>query len=350
MTYKAFLSIIIGSLLIMFCSVCKDVLSTSENIQEYEKKLFAMDTYMTLKAYGNNGQEALEKAAERIQEIESLVSVTNKNSEIYNLNNSNGTDIHTSDDTLFLLNKSLEINNETTGAFNITLYPVSCEWGFTTGKYKVPTKTTIDKLLTYADCNNIIINSDKHTASLKTHTKVDLGGIAKGYAGSEAARIIKEFGVSNAVLNMGGNVQTVGYKPNGKNWKVGIRDPQNGDFLAATIETADKAVITSGGYERYFEDENGNIYWHIIDPKTGFPAKQGIKSVTVIGSDGAFCDALSTSLFVMTLEDSTEFLKNHKDIDAVFILDDNSFYITPGIKDVFIANGNYIESQIKHIY
>lgn len=350
MTYKALLSIIISSFILISFSACSDGLSTSENQREYEKSLFAMDTYMTLKAYGSNGQEALEKAAERIQEIEALVSVTNKSSEIYKLNNSNGTDIHTSNDTLFLLNKSIDINKETAGAFNITLYPVSCEWGFTTGNYKVPSKEKINELLAYADCSNILVNTDNHSASLKENTKVDLGGIAKGYAGSEAAKILKEFGVTNAILNMGGNVQAVGWKPNGDNWKVGIRDPQNSELLAGTLETADKAVITSGGYERYFEDENGNIYWHIIDPKTGYPAKQGIISVTVIGNDGTFCDALSTSLFAMTLEKSTEFLKNHQDINAVIILDDNSLYITPGIKDVFIASGNYTDKPINYIY
>jgi len=352
MTHKALISVILSCLVLLCSSSCNTFRTSNldNTAQEAEKNLFAMNTYMTLKAYGSNGKEAIEKSAERIQQIEALVSVTNNKSEIYKLNNSDKTDIPLSTDTFNLLKSSLQINRETDGAFNITLYPISCEWGFTTGKYKIPSKDTISELLSYADCNNIVFNEDTHTASLKEKTKVDFGGIAKGYAGSEAAKLIKNYGVSSAILNMGGNVQAVGLKPDGIRWKVGIRDPENNDLLVGTVEVEDKAVITSGGYERYFKGDDGNIYWHIIDPKTGYPSKSGIISVTVIGNDGTFCDALSTSLFVMKLDEAAIFLKAHQEFDAVIITDDNKLYITPGVKNSFNPSGNYKNTFLNNLY
>lgn len=324
------------------CSGTKSV----DKPQESELELFAMDTYMSLKAYGENGEAALSKASDKIKELEALFSVTNEKSEVFRLNDSEGKKINVSPDTAFLIECSLEMNRETNGAFDITLYPITKEWGFTTGNYSVPSQARIDELLKSTGCEKIDFDKAGRSVSLKGGANIDLGGIAKGYAGSCCADIMRAQGVESAILNMGGNVQTIGSKPDGSGWRVGIQDPNDSSKLIGTVEVCDKAVITSGGYERYFEDDGGNRYHHILDPDTGYPAITDIISVTVIGSDGTTCDALSTSLFVMGTESSIELLKNKSDYDAVIVSDKNEIFITKGISESFKPSDNFSEYTI----
>lgn len=340
MKHKLILSAILSIAILMTLCSCNSE-NPDDSPKESETDIFAMDTYMSLKAYGENGEAALQKASDKIKSLEAMLSVTNEESEIFVLNAEQGKQTEISSDTSFLIARSLEINRDTNGAFDITLYPVSKEWGFTTGIYKVPSQADIDELLSNVGSDNIILDPDGKSAMLKNGANIDLGGIAKGYAGSCAADIIKAEGVTSAILNMGGNVQTVGTKPDGSSWRVGIQDPLDSASLVGTVTVADKAVVTSGGYERYFEDEDGNTYWHILDPKTGRPAVTDIISVTVIGSDGTTCDALSTSLFVMGTEKSVEYLKTVRDYNAVIVTNNNTLYITNGIINEFKATDKF---------
>lgn len=340
MNYKQIFSAVLSISLIIILSSCNSP-SPDDTPKESSADLFAMDTYMSLKAYGENGETALQKASDKIKALEAMLSVTNEESEIFALNNANGDQISISPDTSFLIKRSLEINEDVNGAFDITLYPVSKEWGFTTGSYKVPSQARIDELLAHVGSENIILDTEGNYVSLTNGANIDLGGIAKGYAGSCAADIIKSEGVTSALLNMGGNVKTIGTKPDGSSWKVGIQDPNDSTKLVGTVEVADKAVVTSGGYERYFEDEKGNIYWHILDPTTGYPVKTDILSVTVIGNNGTTCDALSTSLFVMGTEKSTAYLKAHSDYNAVIVSNNSTLYITEGIINNFKASDKF---------
>lgn len=330
-------------ILIMCLGGCKK----SEQTSSHEKSFLAMDTYMTLSASGENAENALERAEQRITQLEKLLSVTDKDSEVYKLNSSQGSYIEVSEDTQYLVSKAFEIYDMTNGAFNITLYPISKEWGFTTGDYRIPEKERINELLKITGYERILTDK-KGMLSLEENTQIDLGGIAKGYAGYEAAKILKEEGITSGLLNMGGNIQTVGSKLDGSDWKVGIKDPSDESKLIGSVAVSDMAVITSGAYERYFEKE-GHIYGHIIDPLTGYPTDSGIISVSVIGSDGTLCDALSTSLFVMGIEDSKSFLEAHRDVDAVIVTNDNTLYATKNIISKFTPMGKYENSDIKEI-
>ena len=155
--------------------------------------------------------------------------------------------------------------------------------------------------------------------------KIDLGGIAKGYTSSRIMDIFKENGITSGLVNLGGNVQALGTKTDGSNWRVAVQSP-------------DEAVITSGGYERYFE-QDGVTYHHIIDPKTGYPAENGLVSVTIVSSDGTLADGLSTSLFIMGEEKAAEFWKAHSDeFEAILETDDGTIYVTEGLKDSFTTD------------
>ena len=176
------------------------------------------------------------------------------------------------------------------------------------------------------------------------HWRTECKWIAKGYTGDQLIRLFRENGVTSALINLGGNVQTVGTKPDGTPWRIGVQSPFGEGYLG-TIEAKDEAVITSGGYERYFE-KDGQIFWHIIDPATGLPAKNGLLSVTVAGESGALCDGLSTALFVMGLEKAAAFWQSSGGFDAVFVTDDGSVYITEGLAERFALSHDYAQARL----
>lgn len=313
----------------------------------FEKSLFAMDTYITMTSYGKNSENALGLAENKIIEMENLWSTTNENSEIYKINHSNGQPVKISQETTNIIDFSLEISSKTDGALDITLYPILTAWGFTTENYQIPTDTQLNNLL--KNTGNDKINLQDNTITLEKDTQIDLGAIGKGYTGDLILEILKDNGITSALINLGGNIQTLGSKPDGSPWKLGIRNPfDEGNF--ATLEVVNKSVITSGNYERYFIGEDGNTYWHILDSKTGKPAKSGLISVTIIGDEGKLCDALSTALFVMGLDKSVEFWKEYQNFDMILITENGKIFITNNIKDNFSLNDVFSNMKVNVIY
>ncbi|MBR4211158.1 MAG: FAD:protein FMN transferase [Oscillibacter sp.] len=286
---------------------------------------FAMDTIMTFSAYAD--KSLLEGARDIVADIESRVSTTLESSEVYALNRDGGGTV--SAETAALLDTALTMCRATDGAFEVSIYPVVRAWGFTTGgEYRVPSFDETAALLEHVDYARIRL--DGREVTLPEGMEIDLGGVAKGYAGREAAAYLREHGVTSGLLNLGGNVQTVGSKPDGSPWRVAIRDPGDAEAYAGVVEIRDKAAVTSGGYERYFE-ENGETYWHIMNPATGRPARNGVVSATVIADDGALCDALSTALFVMGAEKAERFWRSYGGFDMILITDDGETIVTPGL-------------------
>lgn len=275
-----------------------------------ERTFFAMDTVMTLRLYEGGKDSLLDAAEGRVGEIEALLSVTDPDSRIYALNHTGTAELSLEEGAL--LEGALELCALTDGALDLSIYPVLRAWGFTTGEYSVPDGEAIAALLPLVDYRNVEVGMDgpeRAYVRVPDGMEIDLGSVAKGYAGDVLAAMLMENGVSSAMLDLGGNIQTVGARPDGSPWRVGIRDPE-GDGNIGVVEVTDKAVVTSGGYERYFE-EDGVRYWHILDPKTGAPARSGLLSVTVIGDSGVLCDALSTALFVMGREKAVSFWLDH---------------------------------------
>lgn len=311
-----------------------------------EKTVFAMDTYMKLTAYGDNGSEAISASEKKISELEKLWSVTDENSEIYLLNHSGGKPVPVSDDTAELLSLSLEISEMTDGALDCTMYPVLKEWGFTTGEYKIPDDEKIAELLKNTGYENIIFDGENIT--MPENFQIDPGAVGKGLTGDIVSEIMRENGVTSALLDLGGNIQTVGNKPDGTPWKIGLRNPF-GDGFFGVLEMSDKAAVTSGGYERYFVGEDGETYWHILDPETGKPAKSGVISATAVGKNGGVCDALSTSLFVMGLEKSEEFWKQQGerlDFEMVLVTEDGRIFITEGLEESFSLSNSFENTEV----
>ncbi len=177
---------------------------------------------------------------------------------------------------------------------------------------------------------------------------IDMGAVGKGYAGDEAAQVLRERGITAALLDIGGNIQAIGTKPDGSDWRVGLKDPFSGNVLGI-FQISDMAVVTSGNYERFFVGDDGKTYGHIVDPATGRPVENGIASVSIIASEGKLCDALSTALFVMGLEQAKEYWRQHKDYEMILIMEDGNIYLTEGIRDRFSLNSDYKDMNINVI-
>ena len=316
---------------------------TSENASddaEAVRDVFAMDTYMTVKAYGSNGDAAVDAAVDEINRLDALLSTGKKDSEIGQINANNGGQL--SEDGAVLMERSLELYKSTNGAFDVAIYPVMKAWGFTDGNYQVPDADTLKATLELV--NPSLIDYDKETSTVsfkKDGVQIDLGGIAKGYTSSRIMDIYKEKGVTSGLVNLGGNAQVFGTKPDGSLWRVAVQSPDSEDEYLGVLETKDKAIITSGGYERYFE-KDGVTYHHIIDPSTGYPADNGLISVTIVSADGTLADGLSTSLFVMGKDKATDYWKAHSDeFDMILLTDDEKLYVSEGIKDSFTSDREF---------
>ena len=304
-------------------------------------QIFAMDTFMDLKVSGKNAQKAILEAEREINALERMLSNTIENSEISAINQNAGKDaVKVSDDTLYLLKEAREIYDFTQGAFDITIAPIIDVWGFTKEVKKVPDEETLKQKLDLVDMKKLQINEKNKTVFLEeSGMAIDLGGIAKGYATDKVSEIFIENGITSSVISLGGNVSVTGKKEDGSKWKVAIQDPLNNEGYAGVLYVEDTSVVTSGGYQRFFE-ENGKTYHHIIDPKTGMPADTGLLSVTIVCKNSTKADGLSTSVFIAGLEKGWQMWKDSQDFGIVFITDKKEIYVTPDIADIFEIDAN----------
>lgn len=325
---KKILYVLISAVFLCSCSLKEE--------KSAQRDIFAMDTFMTVKAYGEKSENAVNLSAEKIRQLEKLFSVTDSESDISKINNAHGKPVKISDDTADIMNFALDMCRKTDGNLDITIYPVLKEWGFTGSEYKIPDSRKISELLELVDYKKI--NIDGNIITIPENMQTDLGSAAKGYAADRIAEIFRENSIESGIINLGGNIAAVGSKPDGSDWNIGIADPYAPEKNICTVDISDCAVVTSGNYERYFTDENGNRYWHILNPENGYPADSGLVSVTVIGKSAAVCDALSTALFVMGTEKASEYYQNNTDFEAVMIDDNSDIFITQGIADCIHIN------------
>ena len=316
--------------------------SDLEKSEASESEIFALDTAITLKVYGSKRVEVLKKLEDKINELDDMLSTGKETSEVSRLNRSGEAVL--SPTMANLIKRSKAIYNKTDGLFDITIYPLMELWGFPTKNYKVPSGKEIAEKLKLVGFDKIDFNEETRKILFKNKgMEIDFGGIGKGYITDELVKILTDEKVESAIINLGGNVFGFRKKPDGSLWNIAIRDPNEPDKYMAAIRLEDSAVITSGGYERYFE-ENGIIYHHILDPRTGKPSDSGLKSVSIISKDGTLADALSTSLFIMGEEKAIGYWKeNGNDFDILLMTKDNRLLVSEGIKDKIISDNYKIE-------
>lgn len=320
--------------------------NTADVTEEHTTGIFAMGTYMTLTAYGESAGEALALSEKRIQELESLWSVTDENSDIYKVNHNGGRPTEIREETAEILQFALDMAKQTNGALEPTIFPVVTAWGFISGEYQIPDADELADLLEKADYRKVVL--EENMVILPDGMQLDLGAVGKGYTGDILAELLKEQGVTSALLNIGGNIQMVGRKPDGSRWRLGIQNPF-GEGSLGVLESEDGAVVTSGNYERYFIGEDGKQYGHIINPDTGYPAESGLASVSIIAKEGKLCDALSTAIYVMGLEEATKYWRENGNFEMLLVTDENEIYLTEGIQNDFTLDESFSDMKINVI-
>lgn len=332
------------ALALLFFTGCSGAAPSSDSATE---TVYAMDTVMTITAYGENSEAAVAAAAEKIEELDELLDSSDEESEIYAVNEAGSGVL--SYDAARIVMTALNAYELTGGAFDITIYPVMLAWGFTTEEYNVPSDSEIEALLENVGSDKLSLEANEDGTAQITLAEgqgIDLGGVAKGYVSALIMDIFEEYGIESGIVSLGGNVQCLGAKTDGSAWRCGIAnpdDPENTNNLLGVIEVSDCAVITSGSYMRYFTDEEtGLTYHHIIDPATGYPADSGLTSVTIVSADGALADALSTACYVMGPDEAVSFWRSGAaQFDMILVAKDGSICVTEGIASDFTSDYDF---------
>lgn len=304
-------------------------------LEKHQRQVFAMDTVMILTAYGENAEAALEAAEARLYELEADLDPESESGSVYALNAGAGGQVAVSRDCYAVMSTAMEYWQRTGGALDPGLYPLSKAWGFIGGDYRVPAQEEIDRLLAAKDTAGAALSADGPAAYVPAGTEVSFGAVAKGYAAQQVVDLMEDMGVTSAILSLGGNVQTLGErKPDGSQWQVAVQSPDDSGDYAGLLSVGQAAVVTSGGYQRYFV-EDGVTYIHILDPATGRPVANDLLSVTVVTDDGARADALSTALFVMGRDGALSFYEQEGSFELVLITTNGTVIVTPGLRDAF---------------
>lgn len=307
-----------------------------------EENLFAFDTFMSFSvAEGRNAREGLKKAIDRIQQIEQRMSATLPDSDISRINENAGIQpVKVNTDTFFVIKKALEYAELSEGSFDISTLPISRLWDLPAGRPVIPDDEEIRQALAFVGYKKIKLDEEEQTVFLENKgMAIDLGGIAKGYAGDEVVRILKEHDVEHALINLGGNIMVINRKETGSPWRIGIQNPRKKNDAdknhIAVVQAEDCAIVTSGDYERYNVEifkQTGERYHHIFDPETGYPAKNGVISVTIITEKGIDADALSTALFVMGAEKGLELANRLEGVEAMIVNEEKEIFLSGGLK------------------
>lgn len=310
------------------------------------KQVFAMDTSMILKAYGKNAEEALNVAIGEINSLNISLDPENEQSVVYDINKKGYWGVVAKSQVAGLLEACKEYYKLTNGAFNPAVYPLVKAWGFIDSSYRVPSEEEIIELLKYIDFSLVNISAFPGEESYMVKTQygmqISFAAIGKGYASDVVIEALRAKGVKSAIVSLGGNIKTLGKKPDGSLWTIAIQDPDAADGFIGYLKTADKAVVTSGGYNRFFVAQDGKTYSHILNPSSGMPADSGLTSVTVVCDNAAKADALSTGLYVMGEAKALRLYRECKDFELILVTDDGRVIVTNGLYDYFSPdNPNY---------
>lgn len=304
------------------CSINNSKNEDVSKLNYINKETFLLDTIVDIKIYDKKDPEIIDEAIEYIKNFEKKFSSYDNESEIYKLNHNNSEPLKVSHDVIDCINKSLYYSELTNGTFDISIGSVSLLWDFSSHDKNIPNDYLIKENLKFINYKDIIINDE--TVLLKNKKMaLDLGAIAKGYIADKLKEFLISKGVKSAIINLGGNVLTIGQK-NNEDFKIGIQDPnKERNQIIATVNVNNKSVVTSGIYERYI-NVDGKKYHHILDPKTGYPVDNDILQTTIISDSSTDGDALSTSTFLLGKEKGMHLINSLDNIEACFYLKDGS--------------------------
>ncbi len=267
----------------------------------YERTEFLFDTQCTITAYGKDAKAAVDAAFERLEQIHGFTNFYSENSQIADINNQAAeTKIFIDKELSEILTAALDVGSSSQGAFDITVASVTGLWEFS-GSGRVPSEDEIQRNLEFVGTDKLRFDGKSTLIKTSDNVKIDLGGAAKGYAGDVAIDILKEYNVTGAIADLGGNITCFGKNPNSSDgkWRIGLQKPfaPVGEY-EDVIEIEEGAVVTSGIYQRCFE-KDGKRYHHIIDPKTGYPAEAEYSSATIVSDSSLYADCLATACYIL---------------------------------------------------
>ncbi|MGG6313065.1 FAD:protein FMN transferase [Paenibacillus macerans] len=304
------------------------------------RQYYIFDTVVNIKLYDDDKAEAhLDHIDAMLKTLDVELSRTLETSQLYKVNQEAGKQpVEVSKDTMAVVKRSLDYAESTDGLFDPTVGGLVDLWNIGNEGAHVPAPDDLQRELDLVGYKDVVVDESKQTVYLKRPGMIlDLGGIGKGYAADEVAAYLRNEGVKSALVDVGGSsIIVVGSKPNGDSWNVGLQDPDSSrGITVGTIRLNDQVIDTSGIYERYFI-EDGVMYHHILDPRTGAPAQNDLKSVTILADNATDADALSTFVYVMGLDEGLKYIEELDDeTEAMFITKDDKIYVTSGLKDAF---------------
>ena len=300
---------------------------------------FAFDTVIEQTWYGEAGTTAYLDIAKKLGAMESKLSLYRQGSEIDRLNQAAGKEyVPLSEDTFQILKQAKEWSIASGGVFDVTIAPVTTLWGITGEDPKVPGEEELQSALSLVGAEGILLDEATHSAMLaREGMAVDLGGVAKGMLLDQIRGIAQEDGVDSGFVSLGGNILAIGQKPDGKEFVFGLRDPRGdgGEYLG-TLSIPGLTMATTGDYERFFE-QDGVRYHHVIDPRTGYPAKTDLISLTVISADGGLADYLSTTFFIYGKEVALQYL-DEEEFSLIAVDEEKNVYLSPALVPKFTPN------------
>ena len=310
------------SRLVLLCLLLSTLCGCSVTTKEpLSKTGFHFDTVITITLYNTKDEELLDTCFDYCKDFENLVSRTIPTSDISRINKSAGSSVTVSDTTIELLKKGIEFGELTDGSFDITIAPLMNLWDIKNNPGNVPSESDITEALSHVNYKNIMVEGNAVTLT-DPEAAIDLGGIAKGYMADQLKEYLLSKGVTSAIINLGGNVLTIGEKPDGTSFNIGIQKPFDKQNATITsVQVKDSSVVTSGSYERYFKVDDV-IYHHILNTETGYPCDNRLLSVTILSKESIDGDALSTACFALGLEKGKNLIESLKDIDAVFVTEE----------------------------
>lgn len=294
-----------------------------------------MDTVVDITAYGRNADTYVEQAFNQMEDLEGILSRHLVDSEIAKINERAGQWVEVSDHTLAVIETGLKYAALTDGAFDISVGALVSLWGFGTGKYQVPTAEEIAEALQTVGYDKVEVDKQGKRVRVPQDTILDLGGIAKGYIVDQARAQLKNNRMQRAIVNAGGDISVIGSRPDGTPWRVGVQNPDDPSQIKWVLPLQNNSVVTSGDYQRYFV-QNGERWHHILDPRTGYPAR-GLKSVTIIAQEASAADALSTAVFVLGLEKGSSLIEELPGIEGILVASDDQVWISSGLTELIVT-------------
>lgn len=311
-----------------------------------QKQVFAMDTVMTLTAYGKNADDGLNAAQQVISSLDVMLDPELPTSTTYAINHADGQNIAVSGQIAKMITSAQYVYKQSGGALDLTLYPVIKLWGFIDDKFYLPSDEEIMAELPKLCFDKVVLTSfpasGSFAVSVPAGAQMSFGAVAKGCAAENAIDAMRLAGVTSGIVSLGGNVQTLGLKPDGSNWNIAVQDPNNPASHLGVLSLGETAVVTSGSYQRNFEGIDGKLYHHIINPATGYPADNNLLSCTIICDDGTMADCLSTAMFVLGETKALNYWRTTGGFEMILVKKDNSIVCTKGLMEKFtLSNDNY---------